>query len=152
MKGYLKVLLLSSIFISVTSCSYIKSFKLQAQTSKYNEAKQLWDSKNTTGSYQFTINRFCQICVEGDVEVFVSDDKITQIIQVETGNMIGIGSFSTIDEQFEWIEGKLNTQPYPAELEVEYDVLIGYPTSIVYDASKAGADDEYSEEVTAFKF
>ena len=152
MKLYLNVpVLLVSIF-ALASCEFLKSSEQKAEIKKYEEARDLWESKNTSGSYQFKVTKLCYCGVTGEVEVFVSNNEITQVISVESGEMAALDFYSTIVGEFDWIETKLNRDPYPDKLEVEYNSEFGFPVSMEYDGSKNSSDDEYTLEIRDVSF
>jgi len=152
MKVYLNISVLLVSILALTCCEFLKSSEQKEETSKYENARALWESKNTSGSYQYIVNKLCYCGINGEVEVFVSDNKVTQAIAVESGEMVALDSYSTIDGEFDWIDVKLNRDPYPDQLIVEYDAQFGFPVSVVYDGSINASDDEYSMIIRDFSF
>lgn len=101
------------------------------------EAEQRW-TEAAPASYSYTLERRC-FCVPLTMEIEVSNGEIlrTAVIEGEEGDSLVL----SIEELFEVVADALDE--HPAELRVEYDAELGYPTEIWVDLEEYLADEEY---------
>ncbi|KAA3618674.1 MAG: hypothetical protein DWQ05_06850 [Calditrichaeota bacterium] len=84
-------------------------------------------------------------CIFGgrEFQVYVAGNKISKIIEIESGSPIDStlwGFYKTIDELFEIIESIEGDSVYNSQ--VEYDARFGFPSLISLDYNQHIADDE----------
>ncbi len=119
----------------------------------FEAARAKWDEVGPS-DYVVVIEYSC-FCGPEDVHprrIVVRDGDVAEVAYVEvagreTPDLNPRGT--TIDELFDRVLDLRRRRP--ARLEVRYDPLRGFPTDIVYDATRQGIDDEWSLTVREFE-
>jgi Family of unknown function (DUF6174) len=108
-------------------------------------ARAVWATNGYT-SYQFTITMDCFCGVNGPIRATVVDDSLVSATLVASGESINPQWVSTVKDLFDFIDRGLTN--HADVLRVTYDPNLGYPRQIVYDGSRAAADDEITYTVS----
>jgi hypothetical protein len=109
------------------------------QPSDLDAARQLWRTQNLH-NYAFTIQRSCFCANTHPLFVFVLDDTVAGVLDVQTGAAVDRQLGETVEGLFTFIQSAIDR---PAEkIRVVYDAAKGFPTEIDYDGSAQIADDE----------
>ncbi len=111
------------------------------------ENRQLWRSQQLK-NYQYIYQQQC-FCVPPSntpLKVSVKNDKITQVVNLNTDQLLTDLTFpNTIDQLFNIIQDAI--QRNADEILITYDKTLGYPTRIAIDYQRILADDEITYTV-----
>ncbi len=111
------------------------------------ENRQLWRSQQLK-NYQYIYQQqcFCPSPSNTPLKVSVKNDKITQVVNLNTDQLITDLTFpKTIEELFKIIKDAI--QRNADEILITYDKTLGYPTRIAIDYQKILADEEITYTV-----
>lgn len=107
-------------------------------------ARDRWRASELV-TYQFLFHWRCVIChpnFRTPSQVDVRDGAITGVTQLTTGETLPPDQWVhyTVEELFDWIEGKL--AQHPEVMQVEFDPVLGHPISGYYDLTSLMNDEE----------
>ena len=108
------------------------------------ENRATW-AKNGSPNYQFNFQRSC-FCIPDytrEVGIIVVNGAIVAAHYTDNGLSVEddfFGSYNTIDELFVLLEEAVNTGA--AQIDVEFDAVLGYPTNLFIDQDRHIADEE----------
>src|SRR5256885_12137392 len=103
-------------------------------------ARQLWHEQNLH-TYAYTIQSSCFCANVHPHYVFVLDDKVAGVLDLQTGTPLDKDLYGgTIEGLFTFVQQAIDQ--HAQTIRAEYDAAKGIPTSIDYDGAAQTADDE----------
>ena len=144
------VLSIFAAAVLATSCESVQPVRIDRNLVF---AEQLWQQRQPF-AYDITItkNCFCGFEEPGPVVVSVRNGAVISRRYVLSGHLVGAtqaASYPTVDDLFVIIEQA--ALQHSERLEVYYDQVYGYPTSVAIDPRLTVADDESFYYVTDFQ-
>ena len=128
------------------ACSLITD----ASTSELAAARLRWTA-NGAASYDFTVYVSCE-CLYRPVIVVVANGVVRSRKYADTGADVAptyvISAYSTIEGLFDFVESVHAKNP--AQLDVTYDPVRGFPTIISIDYNAKAVDDEIVYSIRDF--
>jgi hypothetical protein len=103
------------------------------------QAYARWSSQHLH-TYAFTLQRSCFCLNTHPLYVLVVNDKVTGVLDLQTGAQVDAQLGETVEDLFGFIRSAIVN--HAALIEAEYDSTQGFPTSINYDGSAQFVDDE----------
>ena len=114
---------------------------LQLIQQELNDQRQLWQSLSIDDyNYRFQNLCFCGRDFAQPGLVHVLDGAIVSVEHIDTGDSLDPNIFLTVDGLFDELQGGIDN--HIAEIVVEYDSVLGYPTSLYIDIDSRLADEE----------
>lgn len=115
-------------------------------TEKIEEKYSLWKQKDMH-QYQYLVRKQCFCAPEYTrlLKVFVTDNHVARVIDVETGKEVAQPVMLHQRTISQWYEAMLDALKHQhAEVNVEYNQEDGHPSIIYIDPHTMRADDEYT--------
>lgn len=125
---------------AAASCSDVTGPRKQI-TQDLHAAHDRWRAQKLH-TYAFTLQRSCFCVNVHPLYVFVQNDTVAGVLDLETGAQVDPQLGETVEGLFTFVQSALDSRA--AVLQVQYDPVRGYPTQIDYDGSTQIADDELS--------
>ncbi|MEO5815353.1 MAG: DUF6174 domain-containing protein [Gemmatimonadaceae bacterium] len=128
-----------SVLLLQAGCSAITESE-----SDFARARLLWTSERPAAyDYTLRLSCFCGSEVTRAVVVVVRGNAVESRKYADNGDAVSAtfnSTFPTVDGMFNVIASAIDN--HSARVDVSYDPILGYPTSIALDGSTMIADDE----------
>jgi hypothetical protein len=115
------------------------------EMSDFETAHQRWQAQDLH-TYAFTLQRACFCANVHPLYVFVVNDSVNGVFDLETGKWVDPKLGETVEDLFTFIQHA--SDDHVRLIRVEYDGIQGFPTQIDYDGAAQIADDEVSYRIT----
>ena len=155
MKAYwLHCALLISVILLLASCNDNDGSAdplLGPQQQELNVSRSRWNSQSID-NYQFTVRRSCFCVLREDIVVMVLNDQVDSAFYTPSGVFLNANELTqvfTMEGYFDIIQQAIDNQV--DDLEVNYHMTLGYPTSIAIDNRLNVADDEIAYLIMDFQ-
>lgn len=116
---------------------------------RLDAAEQRWESEGTD-DYSFILYRSCFCGDVGPVQIRVEDDVIVEVRRIPSGEILPPGpgsSFPTIRGIFAILREAIDLPA--SDVQMEFNLVLGYPRDVYLDWYGGMADDEIRYEVSA---
>jgi hypothetical protein len=111
------------------------------QTAELEAAHRRWQAQNLH-TYAFTVQHTCFCVNVHPLYVFVLNDTVAGVLDLETGTMVDRQLGGTVEGLFSFVQSAIDR--HAQLIRTEYDPAQGFPTEIDYDGSAQLVDDEIS--------
>lgn len=131
--------------VALTACDDVSGLD-----GRYASARRQWiASRPTRYEFKLHVSCFCGFPPQ-PVTITVNGDSIVSATDATGAPIVAQlrSTYTSIDGLFAVVQGAIDRDAY--QLDVAYDPLRGYPTSIAIDYRKNVADDEVSYTVSGF--
>jgi hypothetical protein len=120
--------------------------QLRGTRSELNVARRRWQAQGPASyRYRFQYLCFCPVSLVTPVEIEVRDGRVTAVVEPQTGRPVPEAAgrpTPTVEDLFAVVEDALDGGV--DWLDVQYDIVLGYPAVIRVDPDARVVDEERS--------